>query len=124
MNKNIELRDERGNVYVVHDQQQLNALVERGIIHHKNWRKIGQRYRYIGPPPYSSKAKMTIGKLWLVIGNVVTNEVELVCVDPNHSDFGAIFNNNPTKVNDLWDITDDEWRMITERTPEEFELDV
>lgn len=124
MNKNIELRDERGNVYIVHDEQQLNALVERGMIRRKNRRKIGQRYRYIGPPPYSGKANMTIGKLWLVIGNVVTNEVEFVCVDPNHIDFGMIFSNNPTKVNNLRDITDDEWRMITGRTPEEFELDV
>lgn len=119
MNENIELRDERGNVYVVHNQQQLNALVEGRMIRRKFQRSVGQRYRFVGPNAYN-----TVGRLWLVVGNSTTNEIFLVCVDTHSPDFGLVYNNNPTKVEDIRSINEDAWRMITGRTPEHFELDI
>lgn len=117
MNNTIELTDTKGNVYVVHDQQQLNALVERGMIRHKNQRKIGQCYRYNREDGFGST-----GKLWMVIGNVEANTVNLVCVDGNHPDRGYVFRTSSTKVRDLNNISESEWRSITDRSSEDFEL--
>lgn len=115
MNKNIELTDTKGNVYVVNIDY-LNVLLNQGGIRRKVIRRIGQFYRYNGP-----NREDIIGKLWMVTGNIDDKTVNLVCLDENHPDRGYVFRTSSTKVSDLNNISESEWRSITDRSPESFD---